>query len=246
MQQSLHAGTQIDEGAKLAHRGDAAREHCADDDRATDVGGAGPLLLLEQSASRDDDVPAAFLVFDDPERVDASFVLGRIVSRDVMSICDIGQKARWRAMRTSYPPFTAFSTFPSTGRPAWKASSSWRSVAAPRASFRERCSPPAVETTTAWMRSPTATSSTPSSSFSSATSIVGLALPADVDQRHFRPDRDDRPLDGLTLRDALHLERRFEHRAKVFFGFAHGTSTVTCRAAARLQEAITAVRTSPP
>ena len=50
-------------------------------------------------------------------------------------------------------------------------------VAAPRTSRRDSVSPPAVDTTIAWMRSPTATSSAPSSSFSSATSIVASPLP---------------------------------------------------------------------
>jgi hypothetical protein len=50
-------------------------------------------------------------------------------------------------------------------------------VAAPRASLRESVSPPIVDTTIAWMRSPTATSRTPSSSFSSATSIMASPLP---------------------------------------------------------------------
>ena len=82
------------------------------------------------------------------------------------------------------------------------------SVAAPRASRRESVSPPSVDTTIAWMRSPTATSRTPSSSFSSAISISGLALAADVDERHLRADRDDRALDGLALLDALRLESK--------------------------------------
>ena len=51
------------------------------------------------------------------------------------------------------------------------------------------------------MRSPTATSSTPSAFFSSAISIDGFALAADVDERHLRADRDDRALDGLALLD---------------------------------------------
>ena len=94
-----------------------------------------------------------------------------------VSICENGQKPRWRAMRTSYPPLTSASTLPSTGSPALNASSSWRSVAAPRVSARESVSPPAVETTIAWIRSPTLTSMSPSSSFSSATSITASPLP---------------------------------------------------------------------
>ena len=54
----------------------------------------------------------------------------------------------------------------------------------------------------------------------------GLALAADVDERHLRADRDDRALDGLALLEALRLERRLEHRGEIFIGLAHGTLLV--------------------
>ncbi len=54
----------------------------------------------------------------------------------------------------------------------------------------------------------------------------GLALAADVDERHLRADRDDRALDGLTLLDVLRLERSLEHRGEIFIGFAHGALLV--------------------
>ncbi len=75
MEQSLHAGSEVHECAELDHGGDASGHHRADDDRSTEVGGAGALLLLEQRAPRDDDVPAALGVFDDPEFVDAPDVV---------------------------------------------------------------------------------------------------------------------------------------------------------------------------
>jgi hypothetical protein len=58
-----------------------------------------------------------------------------------------------------------------------KAASSWRAVAALRSSLRDSVIPPAVEVTVASMRSPTAASSTPSASRSSAMSIVASPLP---------------------------------------------------------------------
>ena len=117
MQQSLNAASQIDERAKVAHRRDAAGDHCAFDNRLPNFRRARLLLLFEQRTSRDDDVPAPFLVFDDTEPVDAPFVLRRLGVAGRISIWEKGQKPRWRAMRTSYPPFTVRSTLPSTGRP---------------------------------------------------------------------------------------------------------------------------------
>ena len=74
VQQALHAAAQVDERAELAHRGDAPGHDRAGDDRSPDLGGARALLLLEKRTPRDDEVPAAFLVLDDPELVDMPFV----------------------------------------------------------------------------------------------------------------------------------------------------------------------------
>ncbi len=90
-------------------------------------------------------------------------------------------------MRTSYPPFTSRSILPSTASRAWNASSSLLLVAAPRASLRDSVSPPSVDITTAWMRSPTATSSVPSSFFSSAMSIIASPLPPTLTNATFAP-----------------------------------------------------------
>ena len=48
-----------------------------------------------------------------------------------------------------------------------------------------------------------------------------LALAADVDKRHRRPDGHDGALDGLALLELLRLLRRREHRGEIFFGIAH-------------------------
>ena len=63
-----------------------------------DLGGAGALLLLDERAPRDDDVLAAFLVLDDPELVDAALRARPDRSLRRVSICENGQKARWRAI----------------------------------------------------------------------------------------------------------------------------------------------------
>ena len=106
----------------------------------------------------------------------------------MMSICENGQNARSRAIRTSYPPLTAFSTLPSTASPARNASSSSRCVAALRTPLRESTIPPLVETTIAWMRSPTDTSTSPSASFSSARSTTASALPPTSTKASFGPN----------------------------------------------------------
>ena len=78
-------GPEVDERAEVAHGGDAPGHHGAGHDRLPDLDGAAPLLLLEQRPPRDDEVPAAFLVLDDPERVDVPLVIRRVVFR-TMSI----------------------------------------------------------------------------------------------------------------------------------------------------------------
>ena len=52
---------------------------------------------------------------------------------------------------------------------------------------------------------------------------LGFTLAADVHERHFGADRDDRALDGLTPLEALRFEGRLEHRGEIFLGLAHGT-----------------------
>ncbi len=49
----------------------------------------------------------------------------------------------------------------------------------------------------------------------------GLALGADVDERDIITDRDDGALDGLAGREARRLDRRLEHRRKIFLVLAH-------------------------
>jgi hypothetical protein len=63
-----------------------------------------------------------------------------------------------------------------------------------------------------------------------------LALPADADEGDVRPDRRNRPLDGLALLDSTRLDGRLEHRREVFFLLAHGTPSDRPTATRRLYE----------
>src|SRR4029453_16180658 len=78
VQQALHTATEVDERAELTHRRDASGQDRAGDDRLPDVGSTCALLLLEKSTPRDDEIPAAVLVLDDTELVDAPFVRRRV------------------------------------------------------------------------------------------------------------------------------------------------------------------------
>ena len=77
VEQALDPRPEIDERAELAHGGDAPGQYGADHDRRADLGGAQPLLRLEQGPPRHDQVPAALPVLDDAERVDVPLVIRR-------------------------------------------------------------------------------------------------------------------------------------------------------------------------
>ena len=81
--------------------------------------------------------------------------------------------------------------------------------------------PPLVETTIAWMRSPTDTSTSPSASFSSARSISASPLPPTLTKATFGAERDDGALDGLAPIEPARLDGRLEHRGEIFFLLAH-------------------------
>jgi hypothetical protein len=49
-----------------------------------------------------------------------------------------------------------------------------------------------------------------------------LALAADVDERHLRSDRDDRPFDRLPLVEPLRLQRGLEHPREIVVLIRHG------------------------
>ena len=53
---------------------------------------------------------------------------------------------------------------------------------------------------------------------------LSFTLAADVHERHFRAERDDRALDGLTPLEALRFEGRLEHRGKIFVRVAPALS----------------------
>src|SRR5271157_1840076 len=88
VEQPLNTCAEIDERAELADGGDTAGHDGAGDDLVTDLGGVRPLLVLEERATGDDDVRAAFLVLDDPELVDMPCVRRRISAAEI----DLGNR----------------------------------------------------------------------------------------------------------------------------------------------------------
>ena len=225
VQQALHAATQVDERAELAHGGDAPGHHRAGDDRSPDLGGARPLLLLEKRTPRDDEVPAAFLVLDDPEFVDAPFVRRRVRSGGCRSERSGRRRAGGRCAPRSRPSPPVRPFLPPEDRCGTRLRAA-AAVAAPRASFRESVSPPTVDTTIGL-------NAVADGDLEIAVGVLqfvdvdrGFALAADVDERHLRADRDDRALDGLALLEALRFERSLEHRGEIFVGLAHGAGGI--------------------
>ena len=148
VQQALHAAAEIHERAELAHRRDASGQHGARDDRLPDIGGARLLLLFEQRAARDDEVPAAFLVLDDPEEVDASVVRRRLRSDGCRFAKRDRRRAGARCGPRSRPSPRARPCPHRETRRGTRLRAGARSRRR-RASLRESVSPPAVDTTIA-------------------------------------------------------------------------------------------------
>src|SRR5439155_19361810 len=84
----LDTCAKIDERAELADGGDTAGHDCTGDDLVADLARIRPLLVLEERATADDDVRAAFLVLNDAELVDMPFVRRRVCAADV----DLGNR----------------------------------------------------------------------------------------------------------------------------------------------------------
>ena len=136
-------------------------------------------------------------------------------------------------MRTSYPPFTAFSTFPSTGRPRLK-----RVFELPRGRGPSRQLPGKHQPSRG--RHDHGLNAIADGDLEIAIGVLqfvdfdrGFALAADVDERHLVANRDDGALDGLALLEALRLERSLEHRGEVFGGLGHGMLLVMVTAGRR-------------
>jgi hypothetical protein len=148
VQQSLDAAAKIDERAEVAHRRHAARQHGTSDNGLPDLVGDGALFLLEHRPPRDDDVPSAFLVIGDAERVDAADVLGRIC---VSNGIDLRERAEG-ALAANTDLVTAFHVPLDLAfhRQACAVRlSRCLSVAARVRACRDSVRPPSVDTTTA-------------------------------------------------------------------------------------------------
>ena len=188
MEQALDAAAQVHEGAELQHRCDPSGEHRARHDRLSHVCGAGALLLLEVFAPGDDHVLPAVLVLDDAKRVDAALraPLGRWFGRCRSARAD-RTRARGRGAPRSRPSRLLPLCLPPRARPGTRprVPAAWRHCCTP---LRESTMPPLVETTIAWMRSPTDTSTSPSASFSSSRSISASPLPPTLTKATFGPN----------------------------------------------------------
>ena len=225
VEQALHATPQVDKGAELAHGGDASSQHRAGDDRSTDLGGAGPLLLLEQRTPRDDEVPAAFLVLDDPELVDTPHVLRRIRGPDDVDLRERAERALpadahlVSALHVAFD--LAFHREPGVERVF--------ELLVGRGPARQppgKCQP-------SLGRHHHRLDAVADRDLEHAFVVLqfgnldqGLALAADVDERHLRADRDDGAFDGLPSLDMFCLARSLEHRGEVFIRLAHGALLV--------------------
>ena len=96
-------------------------------------------------------------------------------------------------------------------------------MAAPRTSLRESVNPPAVDTTVAWMRSPAATSSTPSAFFNSAISMTASPLPPTSTNATSGPIATIVPSMVCPLSYCVTLTDGFEQGGEIFLGLAHST-----------------------
>jgi len=99
VQQALYAGAEIDEGAEVDDEAPGADDR-AGHDRPADLGGLRlPLLLLQRRRDTTRFLPPSLYSMMRNVYTCPSWSAG-VVFR-AMSIWDPGQKARWRAMRTS-------------------------------------------------------------------------------------------------------------------------------------------------
>ena len=193
-----------------------------------DLGGAGALFLFDERPPRDDEVLAAFLELDDPEFVDAAFVLGRVGATPGV---DLRERAEGALARDAHFVSALHRALDLAfdGQTGLK-----RVLELPRRRGSERQR--ARERQPAHGRHHHRLDAVAGGDLEVALGVPqfanldrGLALAADVHERHRRADGHDGALDRLTLLEALRLERRFEHRRKIFLGLAHNTllSSVT-------------------
>ena len=191
------------------------------DNRLPHLVGARALRLLEENTPRHDEVPAAFLVFDDPELVDTPFVHRRIRSQRV----DLRERAE-RALAGDAHFVSAFDGLFNLA--LYGKARLERVFELPLRGGSPRQFP--GEFQSAGGRDHHRLHALAHGDFDVAVGVLqfvelnrGFALPAHVDERHLRTDGDDGALDGLTFLDAFGLNRRLEHGGEVFGRLAHST-----------------------
>ena len=164
-----------------------------------------PLLLFKEGAPRDDEVPAAFLVLDDPERVDVAFVFRRVAASDDV---DLGERAERALAGDAHfiPALHRLFHLAFDRKTAVE-----RVFELPQGRGPERQPPGECQPSDG--RHHGRLDAVAGSDLETAIGVLQfvdiddrLALAADVDERHLRADRDDPALDGLPLLDAFRLE----------------------------------------
>src|SRR5204863_6101105 len=185
-----------------------------DDDRAADLDGRGPLLLLEQRAPRHDDVAPAFGVLADPKLVDAADVLvGRRASSDVY--------LRERAEGAAAADADLVSALHFALDLALDSQAGSIRILELFAGRRAACEF-VRERQTALSRGHHGVDAVAHLDLDRAVLVFEFgdvdhrfALAADVDERALRIDRDDRAFDGFAPADAPGLEGLLEQRGEV-------------------------------
>ena len=219
MQQALHAAAEVDERAEVAHRCDPACQHRAGDDGPPDLVGGRPLLFLEQGPPRHHEVSAAFFEFDDPELVDTAYMRRRLGPDDV----DLGERAE--------PALTGDRDLEAALHLAFDFSLHRQAAVERVLELRERRG---AARQLPRERQPSdrrhhdglnaiaaATSISPSSSFSSGTSIVASPLPPTSMNATSGPIATMVPSMVWPPLESLRLERGLEHRREIFFELVH-------------------------
>ena len=216
-----NSASEVDERTELAHGCDPAGHDGAGDNRLPHLVCARALRLLEENTPRHHEVPAALLVFDDPELVDTPFVYRRVRSQRI----DLRERAE-RALAGDANFVSAFDGLFDLALDGKARLERVFELALCGGSPRQL----SREFKAAGGRNHHRLHAFAHGDLDVAIRVFQFveinrrfALPADVDERHLGTDGDDGALDGLAFLDAFGLNRRLEHGGEVFGRLAHGT-----------------------
>ena len=236
VEQALDAAAEIDEGAEVLHRGDPAGQDRARDDRLAQLRRLRLLLDLEVLAARDDEVLAAVLVLDDAEGVGLALVHRRILGAGDVDLRERAEGAlagdadlvaaldRLLDLAFDGQPGVERVLELALGGGVADALARQHDAAAGRHDHRlDAVADRDLDVALVVLQL--------------LDVDLGLALAADADEGHLRPEAGDDALDGLAPLEPARLDRRLEHRREIFFLLAHclllGTGTPAIIWAAR-------------